>query len=163
LQDPQVNQFLETRWRAQSLDSIREFVLAVRSPESDSYLFAIVESSSSNHIGNIKIGPINSHHQCADVSYFIGMRECWGRGYATDAIRCAGEIGFGILGLERLQAGVYEKNAGSSRALEKAGYLFEGRLRRQLNSNDGRQDHLWYGLLRNEFSPAESPTRKSDA
>jgi hypothetical protein len=72
LKDPTVNQYLETRWREQTLESIRAFV-AAQSASPDSYLFAILEAD--RHIGNIKVGPILPHHECADVSYFIGARD----------------------------------------------------------------------------------------
>jgi ribosomal-protein-alanine N-acetyltransferase len=153
LADPVVNQYLETRWSSHDLSAVRDFVSAMRA-RADSYLFAIIDRSTNAHVGNIKVGPINAHHGYADVSYFIGVRSAWGRGLATDAIRGASRLAFERLGLARVQAGVYENNIGSIRALEKAGYRLEGRFRRQLQSAAGRQDHLWYGLLPDEL-PAE--------
>lgn len=153
LQDPEVNRFLETRWREQTLDSVREFVAAT-SASDDSYLFAIVEASSGAHIGNLKLGPVNRHHAHADLSYFIGEKQHWGKGYATEAIALAVGFAFRRLGLNRVQAGVYEENVASARALEKAGFMLEGRFRRELRSAEGGswQDHLWYGLLADEWS-----------
>src|SRR5207302_903441 len=119
---------------------------------SDSYLFAIIESGSGLHIGNIKVGPISTEHAYADVSYFIGERAYWGKGYATAAIIAATRFGFDALGLHRAQAGVYEGNVGSARALEKAGYVLEGRLRGKLRTAAGWEDHLWYGALRDQWA-----------
>lgn len=150
LQDPLVNQYLETRWSTQDLVAVREFVSATRA-RADSYLFAIIERATNEHVGNAKIGPVNANHGYADISYFIGDRRAWGRGLATDAIRGVSQLGFERLGLARVQAGVYEGNVASSRALEKAGFRLEGRLRHQLRSAAGREDHLWYGLLPGEL------------
>lgn len=150
LTDPQVNRYLETRWSEQSIGSIREFVRAMLASE-HSYLFAILERGGVDHIGNIKLGPIHPHHRYADVSYFIGERSRWGMGYATEAIQAVTWFGFTVLGLHRLQAGLYQENTGSARALEKAGYQFEGRLRGQLRTPDGWEDHLWYGALCDEW------------
>lgn len=150
LEDPEINQFLETRWSKQSLDSVREFVAGMVENES-SYLFAIVRREDGVHIGNIKSGPILTHHLCADVSYFIGDRQEWGKGHATDAIRLVTRVSFERLGLHRVQAGVYETNRGSCRALEKAGYTYEGSFRKQLRSGDRWEDHLFYGALRDEW------------
>lgn len=150
LRDTEINRYLETRWREQNLSSVRDFVKAMIA-DPDSYLFAIMEQARRRHIGNIKLGPINWNHGYGDVSYFIGDRESWGKGHATEAIRCVSRIGFERLGLARVQAGVYEKNIGSIRALEKVGFSAEGRFRKQLASDDGRQDHLFFGLLREEF------------
>lgn len=143
LEDPQVNRYLETRWTPQSLETVRDFVAAmIASP--DSYLFAIVENGTGVHVGNIKVGPINRHHGFADVSYFIGEREKWGRGYAAEAIRLAARIAFGRLGVRRLQAGVPAGNVASARALEKAGFRLEARMGRKFVCGDGFEDHLWY-------------------
>jgi [ribosomal protein S5]-alanine N-acetyltransferase len=151
LADPEVNQYLETRWRPQPLESIREFVASM-AESADNYLFAILEAAGPRHIGNLKVGPINANHGYADVSYFIGEKDCWGKGYATEAIRLAARFAFGRLGLHRLQAGLYASNLGSGRALEKAGYRKEGVFRGQLRNAAGAwEDHHWYGLLREDF------------
>lgn len=75
LQNPAINRYLETRWSEQTLESIRDFVEAKIVSDME-FLFAIVEKESNEHIGNIKIGPVNSHHMFADVSYFIGEQSC---------------------------------------------------------------------------------------
>jgi [ribosomal protein S5]-alanine N-acetyltransferase len=148
--DAEINRYLETRWQEQSLQSVRLFVLGLLN-SADSYLFAITSLEDLVHIGNIKIGPVSSRHLYADISYFIGERDRWGRGHASTAIRIASRISFARLGLHRVQAGVYSNNVGSCRALEKVGFRLEGRFRSQLRGTGGWEDHLWYGLLREEF------------
>lgn len=143
LQDPEVTRYLETRWSPQSIETVIDFVSTTMSSPAN-YLFAIIENEGSRHIGNLKIGPINANHGFADVSYFIGEKSFWGRGYASEAVRLASHIAFDRLGLRRLQAGLYEGNRGSARALEKAGFEFEARFIRQLRGPDGLEDHLWY-------------------
>src|SRR4051812_33418625 len=164
LQDPEVNRFLETRWREQSLASIREFVAGMLESAND-YLFAIEDAASRTHIGNIKVGPINRTHLHADVSYFIGEKQYWGKGYATEAIALATAFAFERLKLNRVQAGLYEANGGSGRALEKVGYVLEGTFRRQLRTaaNGSWQDHLWYGLLKDEWAAPQNISRRADA
>lgn len=143
LEDPDVNMYLETRFSRQTLASVRDFVSGMIDGPTN-YLFAIIEIRSGSHIGNIKVGPINRHHRFADVSYFIGDKACWGRGYATEAIKLAARVAFERLGVRRLQAGLYEGNVGSARALEGAGFAYEARFGRQLQGPDGLEDHLWY-------------------
>jgi RimJ/RimL family protein N-acetyltransferase len=150
LADPEVNRYLETRWTEQSMESIRAFVSGqLASP--DSYLFAILERETGRHVGNIKVGPINQRHLYADVGYFIGERTAWGRGLATDAIRVATRVAFTRLGLHRVEAGLYASNGASGRALEKAGYRLEGRLKGHLRLGEGYEDHVWYGLTREDW------------
>jgi RimJ/RimL family protein N-acetyltransferase len=153
LANPEVNQWLETRWREQDLASVRAFVASVdESPDAE--LFAIVRREDDLHLGNIKLGPVNWNHRCGDISYFLGERDAWGRGYATEAIRRLVAFAFGDLDLHRLQAGCYEGNRGSARVLEKVGFTREGSWRKQLKGPDGRwQDHWWFGLLAEEYKP----------
>jgi RimJ/RimL family protein N-acetyltransferase len=152
LNDPDVARHLETRWEPQNEASIEAFVRGMVSSQ-DSYLFAIVDNESALHVGNLKIGPIHRRHSFADVSYFIGERSLWGRGIATDAIVVAVRVGFERLGVHRLQAGLYAGNVGSARALEKAGFTLEGRFNAQLRGPDGWEDHVWYGLVRDDWKP----------
>lgn len=151
LRDPEVHKYLETRFSEQTLESVRGFVASmVESPHS--YLFAIVENGSGTHVGNVKIGPVNPHHAFADVSYFLGERASWGKGYGTEAVRLVTRFGFERLGLHRCQAGLYASNIGSQRVLEKAGYTYEGRLAKQLRLGDAWEDHVWFGALRETWS-----------
>ncbi len=77
LADPRVNEFLETRYAEQTLEAIRSFVAStLESPHS--YLFAILDPGG-DHVGNIKIGPVVPRHLYADVSYFVGERNAWGK------------------------------------------------------------------------------------
>lgn len=150
LNDSKVNRYLETRWKIQTLNSVKEFVRDIRENEG-SLLFAIIEGADKRHIGNIKIGPVNPYHNYADLSYFIGDRSCWGKGFATEAVILATRFGFERMKLNRCQAGIYSGNIGSKNVLEKAEYKLEGILRSQMKGPSGWEDHLLYGVLKSEF------------
>lgn len=128
LNDPAVNQYLETRFVPQSRDSIADFVKRMTGKQDEPF-FAICTQDGDEHIGNIKIGPINWRHRHADVSLLIGEKRCWGKGYATEAIMLITRWGFEVLNLNKIEAGCYEQNEGSARAFEKCGYSREGLLR----------------------------------
>ncbi len=98
LHDPQVNRFLETRWHEQSTESIRQFV-AEQLERPDRWLFAIIDLSDDSHVGNIKVGPRDVHHNSAELSYFIGESSRWGKGLATDAVGVAVRFAFSIWGV----------------------------------------------------------------
>jgi hypothetical protein len=146
LEDPEVNRYLETRWSVQSLEAIR----ALRHrPARRRRLLPL------RHRGRERTRrqPQDRADQPASRlrrSQLFHRRASWGRGIATAAIRIASDIAFGVLGLNRLQAGVYASNLGSVRVLEKAGFRREGVWRRQLVGLGGREDHLWFGLLAEE-------------
>jgi len=152
LADPRVNRFLETRWQPQTGQAILEFVRQAIASDSG-HLLAIVELSSGRHIGNIKIGAINERHRSADVSYFIGEVDCWGKGYGSEAVGLAVRLAFEELGLFRLQAGVYSSNVASIRVLVRNGFVQEGCWRQALVTQEPmRDDHLWFGLMRDEWA-----------
>ena len=155
LSDPEVNRYLETRWQPQTEESIRSFVAAMQA-DPWSYLFCIIDRQDGRHVGNVKLGPVSPRHLCADVSYFIGERSCWGRGLASEAIGLATDFGFRFLDLNRVQAGVYGSNLGSVKALERNGFRAEGCWRRQLRSGQEWEDHLWFGLLREEWQARQA-------
>jgi RimJ/RimL family protein N-acetyltransferase len=146
LQDPAVNQYLETRWTVQNRATVTSFVETMMKDPA-SYLLVMLEKTSREHIGNIKLGPINPHHAYADVSYFVGEKKCWGQGYATEAIQLVCDFGFQRLRLHRIQAGVQQSNTASERALKKAGFQFEGRLTALMRGPSGWEDHLCYYRL----------------
>lgn len=147
MNDPQVSRYLETRWREHTLADIQSFVRDMNE-STHSHLLAIIHAPLSRHIGNLKIGPVNTFHRYADLSYFIGERAFWGKGLATQAIRAACRFGFDELELDSIQAGVYGKNIGSARALEKAGFSHVGTIPHRFISGDDRDDHLLYHLPR---------------
>ena len=71
-----------------------------------------------------------------ELSYGL-RRDCWGRGYATEAARACVRHGFETMGLEKIVADVDPANVASSRVLEKCGFALVGKL------DDGR---LFYAV-----------------
>jgi RimJ/RimL family protein N-acetyltransferase len=126
MNDPEVTQFLESRWKVYQSDDLKSFVNSIRASEND-FLFGIFLKESGEHIGNIKIGNINRIHRYADLGLVIGAKQHWGHGYATDAICLATEYAFQELNLNKLFAQIYAPNVGSQKAFEKAGYRIVGR------------------------------------
>lgn len=112
LNDKEVNSFLETKWNRQDLKSITEFVESQRK-NSHSILFAIILRESDRHIGNIKIGPVSAHYSHADISYFIGEKNYWKRGIATEAVSLICDFAFHELKLHKVEAGTYDCALGS--------------------------------------------------
>lgn len=149
LNDPEVNRYLETRFSPQTKQSCEDFVSDMER-DSNSHLFGIFDKAQNEHIGNIKLGFMNSHHQSAQLSLFIGEKSYWGKGYATEAIRCITQWGFNALDLERIEAGCYDSNLGSLRAFLKVGYSVEGFFRNSVVSEGRRIGCFWLGILKND-------------
>ncbi|MCP3932287.1 MAG: GNAT family N-acetyltransferase [Bacteroidetes bacterium] len=150
LNNPKVNNALETRFEKQTINSIREFVVNMQQSD-NSHLFAIILNKTNQHVGNIKVGPVNFNHMFGDISYFIGDPEFWNKGLATEAVYLITRFAFQYLQLHKCMAGVYASNKGSCHVLEKVGYNKEGRIVNQYKGIDGWEDHILYGMLSEEF------------
>jgi ribosomal-protein-alanine N-acetyltransferase len=63
-------------------------------------------------------------------------------------VRAVSALAFATTPLERIYAHVFATNPASARVLEKAGYTFEGRLRRAVIKDGQVLDQLVYAVLR---------------
>ena len=149
MNDPLVNRFLESRLTEQTLSSIGEFVRS-NNASADTLLLGIFLAGK-QHIGNIKLGPVSSHHQSAAIGIMIGRRDAWGKGYAAEAIVLLSRYAFERAGLMKLYAGCYAANTASFRAFQKAGFVLEGRFRSHVSSDGRRDDTLQVGLTRADW------------
>lgn len=127
LQDPQVNQYLETRFHHQNLSTITDFIKAIIANPNE-HLFAIRLTETDQHIGNIKIGAIKPQHKTGEVSLFIGDKKSWGKGIASQAIQLISRYSIEQLKLRKLSAGAYKPNIASTKAFLKVGYQSDGTL-----------------------------------
>ena len=151
LNDRTVNQYLETRYVPQSLESLRDYWSKHRD-DPNSPWFAICLRSTKAHIGNIKLGPIEWIHRRSYVSLFIGDRSCWGNGYATESITAIRDWAFLELDLQKLNACIDSSNLASRRAFEKSGFVLEGTLLSDIINYGERHDVWRMGLTRSYWS-----------
>ena len=150
MNDEETNQYMETRLVDQDMGSIRAFVKSHQAKEDEAF-FAICAKDNDRHIGNIKLGPIHPVYLHGDVSYFIGEKDCWGKGLATEAVGLVVRYAFLERNLSKVKAGVYAGNIASQKVLEKNGFCREGCLRQEVLTPNGREDCYLYGLLRDEY------------
>lgn len=151
LNDPRVNCYLESRHDHQTIVSCKSYVADMDSSPAHN-LFGIYLRKSGKHIGNTKLGFVNPYHHRAQLSLFIGERDCWGKGFATEIIKTITSWGFNELELEKIEAGCYDTNMGSLRAFLKAGYQVEGYLRKNIIFDGQRIGSFWLGILPNEVA-----------
>jgi [ribosomal protein S5]-alanine N-acetyltransferase len=100
--------------------------------------------------GGIGLEPLaDVHRSTAEIGYWLGA-SFWGRGLATEAVIAMARYGFERLGLERIQAQVFSWNESSTRVLVKAGFAFEGRMRRHVVKDGKVGDALLYARVRDD-------------
>lgn len=150
MNDPDINQYLESRFRIQTMESVRSFVEAMNNSPVDA-MFGIFLNDSHQHIGNIKIGNIDTFHRRAEVGLVIGDRAVWGKGYAAEAISLATKYGFEELNLNKLTAGMYAENIGSFKAFIKCNWRHVGTLKEHCFSHGKYIDEFIVEICKNEY------------
>ena len=144
LNDYEVVRFTEQKSAKQGKETVINFVNKQLHSNVD-LLFGIFFDAC--HIGNIKLGPIDFSHKVSDISFFFGEKEMWGKGLMTEVIDTVVGIAFNDIGLDKVTAGAYANNIGSIRALEKNGFLVEGRRVKQILFEGERIDEVILGKL----------------
>ncbi len=150
MNDSEITRHLESRFHPNSLESLREYVSEKLRDQNNMFL-AVILKDGDRHIGNIKLGPINWIHRLADVALLIGAKDCWGKGYGTEAIRLIVNFAFRELNLHKLTAGHYIANAGSGKAYAKNGFVVEGTRRRHRFCDGVYVDTVLMGLLSDDI------------
>lgn len=125
-------------------ENAREFISYAQS--SDEYVFAVTVEG--KFVGCISAAPQkNIHKFTAEIGYYIAP-QFWGNGLATQAVKLLTEYIFGNTEIMRLYAEPFVRNKASCRVLEKAGFTFEGTLRKNAVKNGAVEDMKMYSILK---------------
>ncbi len=130
---------------------IEQYARTMMSSKNDCF-FAIHHKDSNEFIGTLRIGHINWRSGVADIGIIIGEKKYWGKGLAAEAVTTACEYAFTTLSLFKLTGGTPGSNTAMCKCFSKAGFVQEGRLRKQLLINGDHIDHVLFGLLKEDFA-----------
>lgn len=89
----------------------------------------------------------NIHFRTAEMGYYIG-EAYWGKGIGTSAVKQACDYVFQNSDILRIFAEPFAYNTASCRVLEKAGFSFEGLLRKNAVKNGQVLDMKMYARIR---------------
>lgn len=146
-------------WRLQTSDPHRLFSRKATQewyekqafePAPDAISFTIRTLADDRLIGQIELDGIRWNHGDAYVGIGIGPGD-WGKGYGTDAMRILLRYAFTELNLHRVTLTVFEYNPRAIRSYEKAGFKYEGRVRKFLVRDGKEYDMVHMGILRREW------------
>tara|TARA_B100000963_G_C22616755_1_gene667739 strand:+ start:2081 stop:2602 length:522 start_codon:yes stop_codon:yes gene_type:complete len=147
LNDKKVNRYTEQRYKTHSISDVRNFVKEKFKSKSEFlYGIFILRKNLKEHIGNIKLGPINFRHKSAEISYFIGEKDLWGKGFATMAIKEVIKKARKKR-IKKLRAGLYENNVASKKVLIKNGFKVEGQFKSEVIYRGKRISIFWLGKI----------------
>ena len=89
----------------------------------------------------------NIHRLTAEMGYFVA-EEHWGKGIVTEAVKLACSYVFENSDIVRIFAEPYAHNDASCRVLEKAGFTYEGTMRKNALKNGQLLDMKMYAIIR---------------
>ena len=112
---------------------------------------AICIKETDEFIGCLFLNDIDMHNKSGHAPVFIGEKQYWGKGYATESRILILKYAFYERGLERIWARVIEDNIGSLKMHEKCGYQKEGLLRKSIFKKGKLLNEYILSVLREDF------------
>lgn len=113
--------------------------------------FAIYERATMRPIGTVGLVSINHLNRTAELGIGIGERDCWGKGYGTEATCLILDYAFNVLSLHNVMLRVFSYNVRAIRAYEKAGFREIGRRRQAQRIGAEVYDVVMMDFLATEF------------
>ncbi len=87
------------------------------------------------------------YSKSAEIGYWLG-EPFWGKGIMSRAIKQLCDLGFENYDIVRIFAEPYSHNIGSRKALEKAGFIFEGEMKKSVFKNGVFFDSCVYANIK---------------
>ena len=129
-----------------------DFITAMQAADKTK-TFAFAITADGEVIGSIGVfRGENIHFRTAEMGYYLA-EDCWGKGFATGAMRQICAYVFENTDIIRIFAEPFAFNTASCRVLEKAGFQLEGILRSHAVKNGAVQDMKLYALVKENLFP----------
>jgi RimJ/RimL family protein N-acetyltransferase len=124
-----------------SIDDAHKFLRVAMTEQPITKFCIEIEGSAAGGIG-IRLGG-GVHRHVGQLGYWLG-EEFWSRGIMTEAVSEFVHYCFKKFPLHRIYAEAYANNLASARVLEKAGFVLEGRLRKNVVKDGKVLDSLLF-------------------
>ncbi|MBN1185620.1 MAG: GNAT family N-acetyltransferase [Bacteroidales bacterium] len=134
MNDPEVTQYLESKWQTHTHKSSLEYIDSLIR-DRNNYLFGVFLLSDNTHIGNVKIGNIHPIHRYCDIGLAIGKKDNWTKGVGSEVLMLIEKIAFKDLNLNKIWGGIYANNFGSFKMTQKCGWREVGRFEKHVFFN----------------------------
>lgn len=150
LRNKEVTRFMEFGNSPVSFERMQAYLNSLKN---DKNLFlAIIMKENNQHVGNIRLGPIDRFNRRADIGILVGERSVRGKGVASSAMRLVLNYAFNVMNLKRITLGVIAGNMDAIRLYERVGFVREGCLRSHVLCKGAYHDVILYGLMAEEFN-----------
>ena len=124
-----------------TIEDAREFLSRTATGQSEENFCIEIDGGAVGGIG-VRVGE-DVNRQTAEFGYWLGQ-EFWGHGVMSEVIPAFVDYCFEKFSLNRIAAQIFSNNPASARVLEKAGFVLEGRLRKNVVKDGEILDSLLY-------------------
>lgn len=111
----------------------------------------IYERATMRPIGVTDLRNLDHVRRTAEFGIMIGEKDCWGKGYGTEAVILMLDYGFTVLGLHNVMLDTFSYNERAIRAYTRAGFREIGRRREAHRLGDRVYDVVYMDCLATEF------------
>ncbi|MDD5751481.1 MAG: GNAT family protein [Candidatus Peribacteraceae bacterium] len=119
LNDPVITHWLETR--SATIPKLKKYIRE-KQRKPDAILYGVFLIKNGQHIGNIKLEPIDYKKRDVVIGMLIGEKRLWGRGIATEVIKLATNYAFAMLKMRTVTLGVIPENKVALHIYQKCGF-----------------------------------------
>ncbi|GMN07866.1 GNAT family protein [Croceitalea sp. MTPC5] len=146
LNDSETNRYLETKG-GYTIEKLKYFLIE---NENKNILFwAIKKKQDNEHIGNIKIDPVDWDLLSGEYGILMGDKNSWGKGFAKEASLLVVDYCFNQLGLKKITLGVIHENTAALGLYKNLGFAVEERIKNKGTYNGKLCDSIRM-VLKNE-------------
>ena len=132
--DKETTKFIVKTKKRNNLEDLYLFANKMISSEID-YFFAILLKKNLQHVGNVRLGPIDFKLMKSNFGLLIGSKKNRRCGIGTEVMELIKEFGFGRLKLQKIIFPVVEEHLPAMRLYKKAGFTLHNKLNRTLNKD----------------------------
>ena len=122
LNNPLVNKFLMTK--KTTVEELKQYIKKRKSNKNCLFM-GIFLNDTKEHIGNVKLEPINFENKKATLGILIGNKNYWGRGIGTESVKLLVEYAFKNLKLNNINLAVIAENKAAIRCYKKVGFKID--------------------------------------
>jgi RimJ/RimL family protein N-acetyltransferase len=144
--DPQVTNGIITTSNQYDLLKLKNYVEKMIADET-TYMFAIHDWLTNQHIGNIKLYDINEVNKTCGLGLLIGDKNFWGKGVGTDACNAVVDFAFDKLHMRKIWLTAFCSNKGAIALYSKVGFEIEGTLKEHVFADGVYIDEYFMALF----------------
>ena len=134
MNDKETTKFIKKAKKKTTFEDLYLFANEMMSSKVD-YFFAILLKENLQHVGNVRLGPIDFKLMKSNFGILIGSKNYRGRGVGTEVIKLIKEFGFGYLKLKQIIFPVVEEHLPAMQLYKKAGFVLHNKLKKTFNKN----------------------------